>query len=79
MGIKSMVLESDCLCLNPAFLTCYCGLWISKVTLVYSTCLFFFFAQSLHARYCLRYQRFSQDQKRQKPLFVWSLDDPVFR
>ena len=43
MGIKSMVLESDCLCLNPAFLTCYCGLWISKVTLVYSTCLFFFF------------------------------------
>ena len=43
MGIKSMVLETDCLGLNPAFLTCYCGLWISKVTFVYSTCLFFFF------------------------------------
>ena len=43
MGIKSMVLESDCLGINPAILTCYCGLWISKMTFVYSTCLFFFF------------------------------------
>lgn len=43
MGIKSMVLESDCLGLNPAFLTCYCGLWISKHVFIQHVFFFFFF------------------------------------
>ena len=33
MGIKSTVLESDCLGPNPASLACYRGLWISYIYL----------------------------------------------